>query len=45
MWNVHTHILTKKTMEGDAALALRNTSRTAFSDSPTHLLNNYPNTF
>jgi hypothetical protein len=29
---------TKKITEGAAALALRNTSRTALSDSPTHLL-------
>jgi len=32
--------LTKKTIEGEAALAFLKTSRTAFSDSPTHLLNN-----
>ena len=30
--------LTKNTIEGDAARAFRKTSRTAFSDSPTHLL-------
>jgi len=34
-------ISSKKTIDGEAALAFLNTSRTAFSDSPTHLLNNY----
>ena len=33
-------ISSKKTIAGAAALALLNTSRTARSDSPTHLLNN-----
>ncbi len=33
-------ISSKNTTLGDTVLALRNISRTAFSDSPTHLLNN-----
>jgi hypothetical protein len=33
-------ISSKNTTQGDAARALRNTSCTAFSDSPTHLLKN-----
>ena len=33
-------ISSKKTTDGAAALAFRKTSRTAFSLSPTHLLNN-----
>jgi hypothetical protein len=39
--NRFTHLLTKKIIEGDAARARRNKSRTAFSDSPTHLLKSY----
>ena len=33
-------ISSKNTIEGAALLAFLNTSLTAFSDSPTHLLNN-----
>lgn len=36
---VRPSISSKKTMEGDAARALRNTSRRARSDSPTYLFN------
>ena len=40
LFTAKASISSKKIMAGEAALAFLNTSRTALSDSPTHLLNN-----
>ena len=42
VWRGGCFILTKNMMEGEAALAFLNISRTALSDSPTYLFNSYP---
>jgi hypothetical protein len=40
---IENGIFTKNKIEGAASLAFLKMSLTAFSDSPTHLVNNYQN--